>query len=540
MNLVPALRMLTAAALLPWATTGHAGTLSGTVVDPAGQPRAHVFVTARNRAEQKAVTVLSASSGTFRIEGLAPGTYDLRARSSGFSDGVRSDVEFDGHDATASLALKPDDGQHLSTPGSAWLGALANEPAKAKFIISCTICHDPASVPTHIPRDRDGWQAAIHLMRMQQDAYSMLVGADEATLAGWLAGQHYGERIAPFDPFAPAANVATGARVTEYFVGSAESLVHDAVIDPSTGCVYAGDYLNDKLIMVNPRTGIRTVYPAPVKGAGMHTLSFDRDGYLWITLQLADKVARFDTRKEEWRLYEGLSAGTQVHSFALDPDGIVKKDAKGRLIVSLFSGNRFALLDPSAGRFKEIPLPGEASDKPYGIAVDSKGTVWYTKYSNNKMGLVDPETGKGEEWPMQRPDSGPHRMTIDGDDNLWFPVTGYGTLARYNTRTRTLTEFALPDSDTFPYQARYDRGSDRVWVTGDGGNAIYALDPGTGRFTTFRLPSYLSYGRNISIDPATGDVWTALASYPNKFAMRDSGVLVQIHRAVDLARGAGN
>ena len=79
----------------------------------------------------------------------------------------------------------------------------------------------------------------------------------------------------------------------------------------------------------------------------------------------------------------------------------------------------------------------------------------------------------------------------------------------------------------------WDSKSDRVWVTGNGGNAIYALDPKTEKFTTFRMPPYLSYGRRVTIDYSNGDVWTALASYPNKLSLRDHSLLVRIHHARD-------
>ena len=84
---------------------------------------------------------------------------------------------------------------------------------------------------------------------------------------------------------------------------------------------------------------------------------------------------------------------------------------------------------------------------------------------------------------------------------------------------------------------RYDGKTDGVWITGNGGNAIYALDPNTGKFKTFRMPSNFSYGRMVAIDHATGDVWTALASYPNKLSLRDHSVVVRIHDAADLVAG---
>ena len=525
------LALLTGASI---ATAAFPSTLTGIVHNPAGTPTANVFVTAQDGARKMAVSVLTDAAGRYRIDDLFPGQYDLRTRKIGFNDGTSANVALGERDAAVNLKLQPDDATHLSTPGAAWLNTLPSVPMKATFVTSCTICHDMGSPFTHIPRDATGWGKIIQQMRSQADVYSVIVQTDDGKLANWLAAQNFGVKPASFDTFAKRANVATTARVTEYAVGDITSWAHDMAVDPRTGTAYVGDYVKDELIAVNPRTGEQKVYPAPLHGTGMHTLNFDRDGYLWITFQLADKVARFDTRSGEWRIYDGFAHATLVHSFALDSDGLVKKDASGRLYISQFGGNRISMLDPSNGALKEVPLPGLPSGRPYGVAVNSKGVIWYTKYSENILGFVDPATGQGKEWALPHPDSGPHRMHIDNDDNLWIPLSGYGTLLRYNTRDGSQKEFALPDADSFPYASRYDAKSDRVWVTGNGGNAIYALDPKSGRTTTFRLPSILSYGRMISIDYSTGDVWTALSSYPNKHALRESGLLLRVHHALDL------
>jgi virginiamycin B lyase len=527
-------RLATLLAGVVLTSTAWSSALSGIATDLAGKPAMNAFVTAHNAARKMSVSVLSDAAGRYRIDDLFPGAYDMRVRKAGFGDGVNAEVTLTERDAVVNLKLVADDALHLSTPGAAWLNALPNTPIKATFVTSCTICHDLGSPLTRVPRDAAGWGQILQKMRSQADVYSVIVQTDDGKLASWIAAQKFGAKPAPFDPFRKRANVAIRARVTEYAVGDITSWAHDMAVDPRSGMAWVGDYVRDELISVDPRTGEQKVYPAPLKGTGMHTLNFDREGHLWITFQLADKVARFDPRSSEWRLYEGFAKGTLVHSFALDADGFIKKDASGRLVISQFGGNRISLLDPESGGLKEVLLPGAASGRPYGIALNSKGVIWYTKYSENILGYVDPATGQGKEWPLPRPDSGPHRMHIDDNDNLWIPLSGYGTLLRYSTRDGSQKEFTLPDADAFPYVARYDAKSDRVWVAGNGGNAIYALDPKNGKTTTFRLPSYLSYGRMISIDYSSGDVWTALSSYPNKHALRDSGLLLRVHGALDL------
>jgi virginiamycin B lyase len=519
-----------------FASTALASTLTGVVRDPNGKPGTNVFVTASNDDRKMAQTVLTDARGHYRLDDLFPGKYDVRARKIGFNDGVVAAVTLTERDGSVDLKLTPDDAIHLSTPGVAWLNTLPNEPMKATFVTSCTICHDQGSPLTHIQRDADTWGKIIHKMRTQADAYAVIVQMDAGKLAQWLADKKFGATVAPFDPFAKHANVATKARITEYNVGDVSTWAHDVVIEPKTGTAWVGDYVKDELTAVNPRTGEQKIYPAPLHGTGMHSLAFDHDGLLWITFQLVAKIASFNTQTGQWHVYDGFSPGSLNHSFAVDSEGLIKTDPNGRFYIGLWGGNRTAMFDPKTGAIKETQFVGPDSDKPYGIAINSKGVIWYTKYSDNKMGFYNPTSGENKEWAMPRPDSGPHRMHIDNDDNLWIPLSGYGTLLRYNTRDGSQKEFPLPDADSFPYDVRYDSKSDRVWVTGNGGNALYAMNPKTGKFTTFRMPSYLSYGRVMSIDYSTGDIWTALCSYPNKLSLRDHGVLVRIHHALDFVR----
>lgn len=509
-------------------------TVAGIVKDPGGMPAANTFVTAEDGVRKMAVTVLTDKDGHYRIDGLFPGHYEMRARKAGYSDSAPAAVILWVRDATLDLTLRPDNAVHFSTPGAAWLNVLPDSPMKSQFITECTICHDQGSPLAHIPRDVKGWETIISKMRNQSQDYASLVTKNGAPMARWLARQHYGTKIAHFDPFAASAHVITDARITEYSVGQLNSWAHDVAVEQSTGLAWVGDYLQDTLTSIDPRTGQQTVYPAPMKGTGMHSLAFDREGTLWITFQLVHMVASFDTKTHVWRLYNGWPPGSLNHSFAVDSEGFVKKDPKGRLYVSTWGNDTTTLLDPKTGAVKVIRLPGPRTDKPYGIAVDSKGRIWYTKYTEDKMGFVDPTTGIGKEWHLPWPQSGPHRMHIDNKDNLWIPLSGRGSLLRYNTRNGTYKEFPLPDADSFPYDARYDSKSNRVWVTGNGGNAIYVFNPKTEQFQTFRMPAHLSYGRVLGIDYTTGDVWTSLASYPNKLSLRDHSIVVRIHHALDL------
>ena len=517
-------------------TVSWSATLSGTVTNPSGKAEANTFVTAEDAGRKMAITILTDGAGHYRIDDLLPAHYAVRARKAGYGDSAPVSTTLDAADAKLDLKLTADDTVHFSTPGAAWLNPLPDSPMKSQFITQCTICHDQGSPLTHVQRDAQTWEGIIAMMRNQSQDYASLVTKEGAPLAQWLAQQKYGSAPAPFDPFAPRAHVITNARITEYYVGQTNSWAHDIVIEPSTGKAWVGDYLQDVVTSIDPKTGEQKGYPAPMKGTGMHSLSFDRDGSLWITLQLVAEVARFNTKTGEWKIYGGFAPGSLNHSFALDSEGYVKKDPQGRLYVSTWGNDQTTLLDPTTGAVKAFKLTGPHADKPYGISVDSRGVIWYTKYSENMLGFINPATGEAKEWELPHPQSGPHRMHIDNDDNLWIPLSGTGTLLRYNTRDGRQKEYALPDKDSFPYATRYDSKSDRVWITGNGGNAIYVFNPKTEQFRTFRMPSALSYGRMVSIDYRTGDLWTGLASYPNKLSLRDHSIVVRIHHALELIK----
>lgn len=513
------------------ATCGAAGdanaaTLSGVVRDGAGAPVPGVFVSAKQPDRRMTVTVVSDRQGRYRLRGLFPEAHTLRAAKIGFGSAT-AEVALTEKGATWDVALGPTDDLASQLPGNLWLAALPESDFKARFITACTICHDGGSKMVRGPRDHDQWLNVIRTMREAVDIYNVIPDFDDQELAAWLVAQKFGHEPADITVPDPGSDATAGVVITEYDVGDAATWAHDMALEPATGAAWVGDYVNDNLIRIEPRTGAQTVYRLPVEGGGMHTLHFDRSGYLWITLQLKDMVARFDPADGSFRLYDGFQKGSLVHSFAYDQYGLIQTGGDGRMWLSEFGANALAALDPESGAVTEYLLPA-GKGHPYGIALDSKGRVWYTKYGGNTLGMLDPKTGEVIEKQMPRPHSGPHRMDIDLDDRLWIPNSGHGTLAVYDIANDTFKEYPLPDPDTFPYAVRFDGATGTVWIAGNGANALYRFDPRTESFDSYRLPSSLAYGRMIALDYRTGDVWTALSSYPNKHAGRDYGVMVRI------------
>jgi len=508
-----------------------AADFTGRVVDQSGNPIAYAWVTAKNLDRKIATSVLTDERGAYRVPDLFAGKYAFSVHRIGFTrvDEKELSVPYAGTARDFSLVSRSDIGEQL--PANAWLAALPDGQYKARFLRGCAICHDMGGPATRKQRSVDEWEAVIKMMREKNDIYGTIPSFDNRQLASWLVEHDFGKKVHAKMPPMPTAKAAQ-AVVTEYDIGGEWTWAHDMTVEPATGAAWMGDYVNDLLIRIEPRTGALETYPYPAKGSGAHTLHFDKDGLLWTTLQLTDMIVSFDPRTKAWRTYGGLQKGSQVHSFAYDTYGLVQYDAKGRLWVSEFAKNSIASLDPKTGNVEEIKLPTRPSadghENAYGIAMDKKGRIWYSQYAGNSIGMYDPASGKHLTREMPRADSSPHRLSIDDEDRLWIPESGYGKLVMYDIKADKFTEYDMPDPDTFPYATRVDGATGKVWITANGADSLYVFDPKTRTYEIVRLPGVLSYGRMIAIDYSDGSVWTPLSSFPNKHGNRLNSVAVRV------------
>jgi virginiamycin B lyase len=517
-------------ALLFTVVPSYAVVLSGVVTDQTSHPVPGVWISAKNLDRKMAVSVLTDSHGRYRIEDLFPGTYRVRAHAIGYATLEVNDYTLTERNASRNFRLAPTTDIGEQMPADAWLATLPDGDFKASFIVGCTICHAIGTPVTHRPRTYAEWVTVIERMRHKIDVYSVIPNFNDEQLAHWLVANGFGPDRKPPHFVAPPRPKGVAGRVvvTEYDVGKPNTWAHDMAIEPATGMAWVGDYTNDELIRVDPMNGEQKIFAIPVKKSGVHTLHFDRQGTLWMTLQLADMVVSFNTKTEKFHVYKGFRKGSLIHSFAYDTSGYIQYDAHGRMWMSEFGGNAVASLEPKSGQIKEYDVAHKGN--PYGIALDQKGRVWYTNYTSNWLGVVDPETGHATDIAMPSKNSGPHRMTIDAHDRLWIPESGYGRLAMYDIAKKTFTEYNLPDPETFPYSLRVDGTTGDVWVCGDGADSLYRFDPATKKFTTFRLPSQDSYTRMIAFDYASGDVWTSISSFPNSHSSHPyHGELVRLH-----------
>src|SRR3954451_17129592 len=71
-----------------------------------------------------------------------------------------------------------------------------------------------------------------------------------------------------------------------------------------------------------------------------------------------------------------------------------------------------------------------ADSFPHDPAVDSRGVAWWADQNNSVIGRWDPATGATQDWPTPTPSCGPHGITPDEHDAIWYTGSGCGLIGK--------------------------------------------------------------------------------------------------------------
>jgi virginiamycin B lyase len=258
------------------------------------------------------------------------------------------------------------------------------------------------------------------------------------------------------------------------------------------------------------------------------------DGNIYISVMYGNRIARFDTKTQkfnEWDLPEGArphgllvdSAGKVWYTGngngtigELDPaTGKVKEhrapsggsphtlviDDSGAIWFTSQSGY-VGKLDRSSGKITEYRMSGG----PYGLALDKLGKVWVCRMSVDRMGIIDAKTGKITDLYMG-PGSMPRRVAAAPDGSLWVTLYGNGKLAHIDPAAgKVVKEYEMPAGERGgPYAVTVDAAG-RVFANEIQTDTVAMLDPKTGQFQVFQLPSK-NVGIRKAIVDAQGRFW---------------------------------
>jgi virginiamycin B lyase len=355
-------------------------------------------------------------------------------------------------------------------------------PGKGLVVAMCGGCHDINRLKAgYTP---EGWRS---VMRMMQNM-DVPLSADQVAVVTEYLTKSFPERPRP------AAAVIDGpvkADIRTFALLTAGSRPHDPLAARDGAIWYTGQMTN-RLGRVDPNTGQLKEYALKLPHSGPHGLVEDQDGNVWFTGNNAGYIGKLDARSggvTDYKLPD--PAAKDPHTLVFDRDGI--------LWFTVQQANMLGRLDPKSGEIKLVTSPTPRS-RPYGMAVNSKNVVFFVEFGANKVASIDGKTMQIREYPL--PDSGarPRRITIGPDDVVWYTDFARGYLGRLDTTTGKVTEWPSPSGPkSEPYGIVFTKGA--VWYSESFAkpNTIVRFDPTTEKFQTWSIPGGGDIVRNMDV-----------------------------------------
>ena len=538
------LTMKTAAmflALVASTAFADAKTISGKVTNAKGKAMEGVTVSAftKDFDKIKTISVFSQTDGAFAIDGLRNRKYWVRARLMGQLDEWQKDV--DAGATGLSFAMKPAKGKDLENQRTANSGfsMLKWDSMKDKenYKMMCTYCHQTGSKGWRSPELPVDWNTMITRM----DGFGGLYKHTQQTLVKRLVATYSDEAVAKWSPFVPPPapkGIETKAKITEWDMGNKfKVMVHDIELGPD-GLVYAVDMHRNAAVSLDPKTGERKVSRFPGKYRGPHSIELGNDGNMWFTLCTSGEMAKLDLKTKKFTITSSAEAparrGSYPHTLRINP-----KDPEGLIWYTDAGRNSCFSLHPKTLKVKEYKLlrkdqavgAGKGESRgvtPYGIDFSPvDGTIWYSKLNGNRIGRIDPKAPDGDIKEWNPPFRGPRRLHVAQDGMVWVPGFGSGVFGSFNPKTEKWKVYELPDADNqIPYALNIDPKG-YVWICGTNSDSLHRFDPKTEERVEFRLPSRVTYTREIEFDKE-GNLWTSNSNGPARHSERGFGSIIKL------------
>ena len=257
-------------------------------------------------------------------------------------------------------------------------------------------------------------------------------------------------------------------------------------------------------------------FVVPLPASGPLGIASGKEGVIWFTMEGANGIGYFDTKTEEFNLFEiPWKPVAETKQFGLD--GIIVDD-NGIVWFTHGSTNRIGKFDTRNNSFEgvEIPTPNAG---PFGLLMDSEGNLWFSELRGDKIGVIRSD-GSINEFELPQPFSGPAGLTFDTDGKIWFTEAFGGRIGILDPVTGTIKEIEPPPRFTLfsPVGIVVDFEG-VVWLTDHGGSEIIRFDP------------EMNSWRKFSTSEAPPEIYPV--SLPNDLEMDQNGFLW-------LAEHAGN
>jgi len=355
-------------------------------------------------------------------------------------------------------------------------------PGKETFVAHCGGCHD-------INRSRTGYSAEgwRTVVRMMQNI-DVPVPKDQ-----WETLTEYLIRSFPERP-RPAGVVVNGpqqVRLRVWQVPTPGSRPHDPIAGKDGSIWYTGQLAN-KLGRLDRTNAQFKEYTLKTQRTGPHGLAEDRDGNIWFTGNSAGLIGKLDPRTGEVTEYKMPDPAVK------DPQTL-NFDQSGILWFTAQNANVMGRLDPKTGEIKIIKSLTPNS-RPYGLHINSKGVPVVVLFGTNNVASIDPSTLAVKEYTLPDAASRPRRLALASDTLVYYSDYARGFLGRLDLSTGQVKEWASPSGpQSQPYGIAFSRGA--VWYNESNAkpNTIVRFDPATEKFQSWPIPGGGDIVRNMDV-----------------------------------------
>ena len=336
---------------------------------------------------------------------------------------------------------------------------------------TCGGCHDISRLK--IGYTPEGWRTVVRMMQNMETP---------VTAAEWPVVTDYLIKSLPERP-RPAAVIVPGhvqAEIKQWQVPSPGSRPHDPLATRDGMLWWTGQLVN-KLGRLDPKTGEMKEFVLKSPHTGPHGLTEDAQGNIWFTGNNQGLIGKLDPNTSavtEYRLPN--PAAKDPHTLVFDRDGI--------LWFTVQQANMIGRLDPKTGAIKLVTSPTPKS-RPYGMALNSKNVVFVVEFGANKIMSISGADMQIKEFTL--PDAGarPRRLAISPDDKIWYADFARGFLGQLDPATGVVKEWPSPSGPkSEPYGIVFTKGA--LWYNESGSkpNTIVRFDPVSEKFQSWGIP----------------------------------------------------
>src|SRR5215470_10680589 len=364
-------------------------------------------------------------------------------------------------------------------------------PGKQVVTAVCGGCHDINRL--RIGYTPEGWRTVV---RMMQNVDTPVPADQWDTVTDYLI-KSFPERQRPAAVVVPGPVEAT---IKEWPVPTPGSRPHDPLATKD-GAIWWTGQLANKLGRLDPKTGAMREYALKTAHSAPHGLTEDKDGNIWYTANNIGAIGKLDPKSgavTEYPLPD--KSARDAHTLVFDHDGI--------LWFTVQQANKVGRLDPKTGAIKLVTPPTDKA-RPYGMAVNSKNLVFFVEFGTNKVASIDGETMEIKEYPLPAAGARPRRIAIDSQDVIWYTDFARGYLGRLDTKTGKVTEWLSPSGPkSEPYGIVFTKGA--LWYNESFAkpNTIVRFDPKSEKYQTWAIPGGGDIVRNMDVT-ADGNPVTA-------------------------------